>query len=160
MTFRMRLVNPNDFPVRIPMTGIGRFSQHFQLGIIRTADAARFGSTPKWFRDFIGTLLPGDAQAVFRVVDAQVDKRTISPTELSVDALDKMPVVRRWQVGSLPPGGYAQVVLPGIDQEREFVWKFRNGRGEKVAAGDYSALGYIKTANGILSTGWMRFVVY
>jgi hypothetical protein len=101
-------------------------------------------------------------KAKFKVIDGRMAALASPSRELGIEALAKMPIVKRF--GGTPLRGTNhpdQLVPTSFDLLKTFTWNFRNELGECVSAGVYLAIGWIDNPNlGIISTGWHKFVVY
>ena len=163
MKFKMRIANFSDDWFRFRYQNLGRrFTDHFELVIIDPF--MQRGNTPDWFKAALAegiSKFNKDVAKVWRLIDSKIPNPT--PRELSVDAIDSgsIPIIRHLKPRETSPSPIVvtQLILPNVEQDRTFEWGFRNDLEEKIVAGVYMAMAFVRGVDQTFSTGWMKFVV-
>jgi hypothetical protein len=99
------------------------------------------------------------AQRKFKLIDNLMPDG--GQDEVSVEAIERgrVKVIKRWGPATQDTQATTMRFVPSQNHVRYFTWNFRNELGERIAAGLYMAIAYIKTQQGALASGWMKLAV-
>jgi hypothetical protein len=148
----------SSVPTSVTLMSSESISAQMQMAIIGL-DGIK-GSTPQWFRDLAVAIVPNKAaQRKFRLIDNLMPDG--GQDEVTVQAIERglFKVIRRWGPASRDSQVSKATFAPGQNHVRYFTWNFRNELAERIAAGVYMVIAYIKTTEGALASGWMKLAV-
>jgi len=140
VVFRVLMRSDRDLP-----GSLGYSPDRIELSIIRIEDV------PEWLQAMVTTTLLNKAVDNVLSIKSAVNTQDVM---LNIVTNKAMRVVRHWEPAGNGVGAATRII------ERFFVWNVRNTFGERIAAGVYMVLGYIKlNPKGFIPTGWMKLAI-